>query len=428
MPSANAWALACGASHALGIGPFTLSGFAKAEFTRVSNSCERCAVFPDEAKDRYWADALVYGSRYGTRSTHVPLFQPYLAVKFRLPRGFELSGLLSQRWRDGKEDIPGFWYDRSVAIAHEDWGSLRIGSMTTRAWSIADYPYGTNVGVSDVWGASGAGYGLLSRAIRYTSRPIEFNHGDLVLEATYDSGKSGWKRNKPRFWEFYAQYYKGDLVVDAMYQDSRNGTPSAWSHGPFTGLTPFPQDDARLGSSGQSIAMVMARYQVDARLEVSGGLRANRWSGAYATITRSAPGQPDMWNNMFNVDWNCKAAVPVRCDVDNPGYPARSVDAMLGLRYRVGAWTASTGMVYLGEADTDNPSERGQSNAALVNTLGLNYDFGNGLQVYGLAGVVHYKRKGLSPMSMPGNAAFTNVDSRVATHGNWYGIGAVFAF
>ena len=34
----------------------------------------------------------------------------------------------------------------------------------------------------------------------------------------------------------------------------------------------------------------------------------------------------------------------------------------------------------------------------------------------------------LAPISMPGNAAFTNVDSRVARTGNWFGIGVVYAF
>ena len=104
------------------------------------------------------------------------------------------------------------------------------------------------------------------------------------------------------------------------------------------------------------------------------------------------------------------------------------MDLMLGLRYRMGAWTGSTGMVHLGKASTDNPSERGQSNTLTINTLGLNYDFGNGLQAYGLAGMVHYGRKGLAPLSMPSHSAFTNVDSRVATRGNWFGAGAVYTF
>jgi hypothetical protein len=84
--------------------------------------------------------------------------------------------------------------------------------------------------------------------------------------------------------------------------------------------------------------------------------------------------------------------------------------------------------VHLGAAATSNPSDRGQSNAATINTLGLNYDFRNGFQAYGTLGMVQYAKLGLSPMSMPGNAAFTNVDSRVKTQGNWLTVGAVYVF
>ena len=413
--------LAC---HAIDFGPFTLTGFAKVEVTQVTPYCPDCQLERNENKQRFWADELVQGKSYGSGSTHVTLLQPFLEAKFDLGRGVKLSGLLSQRWRDGKEDFRGFLYEENVALSHEDYGSLRAGAMTTRAWSIADYPYGTNVGVADAWGSSGAGYGLLTRALRYTSRVLDVAEGDLVLEATYDIGKRGWHKNKPRFLELWAQFHKGDLVVDAMYQYTRNGTPSAFGHGPFTGLTPFPADDSRLGSSGQSIAMIMARYQVDSKIEVSGGLRANRWSGAYATITTSGTaGSFDQWNNMFNVDWSKDLGGGVY-----RGYPATSVDLMLGLRYRFGQWVASTGLVHLGAANTSNPSERGQSNSATINTLGLNYDFRNGVQVYGLAGLVNYAKKGLSPLSMPSNAAFTNVDSRVSTSGNWFGVGAVYVF
>ena len=64
----------------------------------------------------------------------------------------------------------------------------------------------------------------------------------------------------------------------------------------------------------------------------------------------------------------------------------------------------------------------------MINTLGLEYDFRNGLKTYGLAGMVSYRQLGLSPMSMPGNSSFTNVDSRAAKSGNWVGAGAVYAF
>jgi predicted porin len=427
-PALLAAALAAAASpvQAVEYGPFTLTGFAKVEWVRGSNQCSDCAVFPLENKQRQWADALRYGSVYGTQDRTVTLFQPYLGARFDLGGGFRLTGQLSQRWRDGKEDVPGFLYERHVAVAHEDYGRLALGAMTSRSWGLANYPYGTQLGVAEAWASSGAAYGLLGHALRYTSRPLDVLDGDLVLEATYDAGNPGWKKNKPRFWEWYAQYRRGDLLLDAMVQDTRNGTPSAWGQTPFTGLTPFPEDDRKLGGSGQSMAMLMARYPMTRAVEVLGGVRANRWSGAYAAITRAEPGQPDRWNEMFNVDWGCAVDVPVRCSVPNPGYAARSTDYMGGLRYRTGAWTAHAGLVHFSQARTKNPSERGQSNSALIGTLGLNYDWGKGLQLYAQAGGVRYRHLGLSPMSMPSHAAFTHVDSRVATRGSWVGAGAQF--
>jgi hypothetical protein len=85
----------------------------------------------------------------------------------------------------------------------------------------------------------------------------------------------------------------------------------------------------------------------------------------------------------------------------------------------MGQWTPSIGFVHLGTAKTDNPSERGQSNAALFSVLGLQYDYGKGLKFDFQAGAVHYARLGLSPMSMPGNDSFSSVDSRISRDGTW---------
>jgi hypothetical protein len=412
----------CASAQAFDYGPFSLTGFGKAEIGRANNQCDDCQRFPGENKQRVWADQLVVGEPYKTDTTHLTLFQPYLGAHEDIGGGFKLEGLLSQRWRDGKVDIPGTLYERNVALSHEDYGALRVGTMTTRGWALADFPYGSNVGLADEWGASGAGYGIVKKAARYTTRTFDVAGGDLVLEATYDRGDSGWKLHKPRFWEFYGQYHHGDLVVDAIYQDSRNGNPQAWGHGPFTSLTGNAADDGKVGGAGQSIAEVMARYQVTSAVEVSGGVRRNRWSGADAVITQYEP-TGSLWNNMFNVDWN-----GTRNGVPNPGYAATSNDAFAGIRYNLQKWTASAGMAFLGKATTANPSERGQSNWATFNTLGLNYDVYKGFQVYGSFDFVHYGRLGLSPMSMPGNAAFTGVDSRVTRNGNGLLLGAVYVF
>jgi hypothetical protein len=418
-----------GAAGAIDFGPFSLTGFAKVDVTRVSSECppKQCQVEKFAGREFVWSDELVQGVGYGAGYTDVTLVQPYLGVKFDLPRGFKLSGLLSQRWRDGKEDFKDFWYEKNVAISHEDYGRLGIGAMTTRAWSIADYPFGSDIGVGDPWASSGAGYGLLTRAVRYTSRLFDVAEGDLVVEGTYDIGKRGWKRNKPRFWELWIMYRHGDLGIDAMLQEGKNGGPTSFGHAPFSSLFYDSRFDQALGGSSQGIAMIMARYRLDAKLEFYGGLRANRWSGAYAQFLQSKTDNPagfDIWNNPFNVDWSRDLGGGVY-----KGYPARSIDLVLGARYRINDKLAAyTGMVHLGKASTDNPSERGQSNSATLNTLGLSYDHGHGLRLNAVVGMVNYGRQGLAPLSMPSHEAFSAIDSRIKKRGNWIGAGATFTF
>ena len=417
------------AAMAIDFGPFTLTGFAKADVTRVSDYCPQqdCQVEKFASREFIWSDELVQGKSYGAGTTHVVLAQPYLGVKFDLPSGFKLSGLISQRWRDGDVDFKGFWYDRSLALSHEDYGRLTVGAMQTRAWSMADYPFGSDIGVGDPWASSGAGYGLLSRAVRYTSRIFDIAEGDLVVEGTYDIGVSGWKKNKPRFWELWLQYRKGDLGLDVMLQQGKNGGPVAFGHAPFSSLFYDSRFDQNLGSSSQGIAMIMARYDVDPKLQLSAGLRGNRWSGAYAKFLQSKTVNPagfDIWNNPFNVDWSQDLGGGVY-----KGYPATSIDLVFGARYKVtDKLAAYTGMVHLGAAATGNPSQRGQSNAATINVLGASYDYGYGLRFSGVVGMVNYAKRGLAPISMPSHQAFTGVDSRLTTRGYWVGTGATYTF
>jgi hypothetical protein len=426
-------------ASAIDYGPFSLNGFAKVEYSTTTNVCGNCQLFPNERRERPWADALVSGSEFGTDNGYITLVQPYLGAKFDLPAGFKISGLLSQRWRDGKVDIDGFYYERNVAISHEDYGSLRVGAFPTRAWAFADFPFGSDFSGGDTWASSGAGYGLNKEAIRYTARTLDVWDGDLVLELTYDRGDTDFKRNKPRFYEFWARYYKGDLKLDAMYQDTRNGPPSSWGHAPFSGVFYDAQYDEKIGSSGQSMAMMMGRYQIDANFEVGFGARYNRWSGAYAVCIDFIDGQC-RYNNFFNVDFFGKDANGVQ----SPGYELTSTDLTLGLLYRNGPWSASTGLVYLGKGTTDNPSERGQGNSLLKASVGGGYNFGNGLVAYASVSASAYGQQPqswgcnvqenrpadsctLGPVSWPNNSAGGS-DSRVSRYSQGASVGVTYSF
>ena len=424
---------AAGSSQALDFGPdgmFSLNGFAELKTTMQGSYCQQCQVAPSGAsKQVASSDALIPGKTYGDATLTNWQAQPDLSFRYDLGNGLKLGGKLGQRWREsfvsgndietrygGLVDIPDYWYNKNLSLSHEDYGTVTVGSMTARGWSVADYPYGGNLGVSDSWGASGAGYGMLANAIRLGSRTLDVANGDLFLEVSYDQGNTNFTRLKPQFWELYAQYHKGDLVLDGVVQDATNGAPGAWGHSPFSGLTPFAVDDQNLALNGnhQSIAMLMGRYQVNNQIEVSAGIRRNEWKGAsliYNPVSN--------WTTAFNVNF---------ANNNYPGYSAVSYDGMLGLRYRVNKWILSTGMVYLGTADTNNPSDRGQNNSALFNTFNANYEFGNGWLFESTFGMVHYAKRGLSPMSMPGNDSFSNVDSRITQDGHWLTVGMLYAF
>lgn len=415
-----------GSAHALEFGPdgmFTLNGFGEVTVTRANNQCPTsgCQLSPETDRQRIWADAVTPGLALSRKDTEFTQTQLWLGAKYDLGNGFKTKATLSQNWRDGKADSPGFWREKNIAISHEDHGTLTVGHMLSRTWQFSDYPFGTNIGLSYAWAGTGAGYRNLTRAVRYTSRVFDVAEGDMVLEATYDSGNSDFKINKPRFLELWGHYGKGPLSVDAMYQNTRNGTPSAFGaavfHGPFYDAAA----DGKLGNSGQSVALLQAIYQYSPKIELSGAVRRNRWSGAYAVV--ALPGPPAQFNFPFNVDWFGSVN-----GVPNPGYAARSTDFSLGARYRMDKWTFATGLAYFGQASTRNPSERGQSNSALVNTMQATYVYGNGFEVSVFGGTIHYRRKALAPLSMPSNAMLNGIDSRVTKAGNWVGVGAKYAF
>lgn len=413
---------ACSASYAFDVGPLTITGFAKLEFSRASNICTDCQAIPGEDRQRPWADDIAPGKTYGVDDASSSLFQPYIATKeFDLGKGWRIKGLYSQRWRDGRVDIEGIEYEKNATLSHEDYGSLQVGAFPARGWSVADYPYGTQIGVADAWGASGSGYGLLANAVRYSLPLMDVGGGDFHLEATVDVGNSPSKNHKPMFFELYGQYVKGPWVIDVIAQDAKNGAPSSWAHGPFRGRAYSPADDSFVrDDNNQSMLMAMARYQYNAKTVLFGGVRFNKWSGARADCSWDTVNEYCLWPPFFNVDG---------ADPADKAYGATSTDFSLGATYRIDdKWSLSTGLVHLGTASTANPVERGQSNAMTLGAVGVGYDVKPGFNVYAFAGMVQYKHKGLAPLSMPGHSSFSGIDSRVATSGNWLGLGAVYTW
>jgi hypothetical protein len=405
-------------------GMFSLTGFAEVQLGRANNQCPgtTCQISPETDRQRVWADAIVPGLPLKSKGTSFNQAQFWLSANKDLGKGFKIKGMLSQNLRDGSVDSPGFWREKNLSISHEEYGSFLIGDTVSRTWQFADYPFGTNLGLSYAWAGTGAGYRNLTNAMRYTSRVFDIGGGDAVFELTYARGDRGFKINKPRFFELWAHYGKGDLSVDAMYQDARNGVPSAFGAAVFNGPFYDSAADGLLGNSRQSVAVVQAVYQLSKTVELSAAVRRNKWSGAYQVVALAGP--PVQWNFPFNVDWFGVDSNGIA----HPGYPAKSTDLALGARYRMDKWTFSTGLAYFGKANTPNPAERGQSNSALVNTLGATYAYGQGWEFSAYAGMIHYSKKGLSPLSLPSNSTLNRIDSRATKAGNWFGVGAKYTF
>lgn len=410
-------------ADAIEYGPLSLTGFAKLSLARASNSCEKCQRDPDAARQFIWADDVAFGKEFGARVTNSVQVQPVVSLNFDLPQGVKATATYSQRYRDGSPDLPGVVYERSATLKHEYYGTAQVGNFVSRGWNRPDFPYASDVGQT-AFSDSGAAYGIVTNALRYTSRELFVADGNLVLEGSYAFGDTNFKRNKPQFVEMWVLWGRGPLLIEAVAQSTRNGAPSAFAKAGFTGLTPFAdRDDGQLNGSGQGMFMMLAKYQIGTAYEVSGGLRMNRWSGAYAVpLTQGALAQ---WNNPFNVNWGGFDAN----GVPNPGFSARSTDVMLGLRKYINQqWVGYAGLTYLGAATTDNPLERGQSNTALFTSLGAKFDAGGGLSFSGAINAVNYGRKGLAPLSMPAHDAFSNIDSRIAKQGNWVSVEANYKF
>jgi hypothetical protein len=209
-------------------------------------------------------------------------------------------------------------------------------------------------------------------------------------------------------------------------QSARNGAPAAFAKAAFTGLTPFPdRDDQQLGGSSQGMFMLLGKYQIGTAYEVSGGLRVNRWSGAYAV--QLTPGCASAVEQPFQ-----RRLGRLRCQrrAPTPVMRRSSTDVMLGLRKYINPKLVGyAALTYLGKASTDNPSERGQSNSALFVSLGARYAVDQRPQRVGVGErMVSYGHKGLAPLSMPAHDAFSNVDSRVAKRGNWVSVEANYQF
>jgi hypothetical protein len=75
-----------------------------------------------------------------------------------------------------------------LASAGLDLGTLRYGTQLSRSWSRSD-SFTFPIGLSSQWADSGAGFGILPEALRYSSPLFEDGSGKLSFELTLAQNK-----------------------------------------------------------------------------------------------------------------------------------------------------------------------------------------------------------------------------------------------
>ncbi len=450
-------------AYAVQFGPLTLSGFGKDEITTANNvgtvndngamplPCYGDAreVLPTSRTPGSQQYCLPTGA--GTVTTPSPMFQLTGTLKHEFDNGVTVQGVLTKRIRSGSNDVVGQnWYEKYVAISYPSMGQLSVGTQLARAWSRQDgfsYP----IGLSTAWSETGAGFGILPDAVRFTSRMFHSSYGKFTLEATYATNHAynqyvgpqlAGPAPTPQMLELFAQFSNRSNLIEFTYEISRGAGQSSWGKNPFVGASNLPVLTVN-GTNGtttnyydsepvQSVAILEGDHWFTPQWMFTWGLRHSYWSGASTTcgyVTSLGPGLGGGCtypSGGFNYAVLTSGGTPVQ-----PGYSASTNDFLLGLSHYRGLWTYTAGMVYLGRARTDNPTQWGQDNWAVVTNLGIYRkvpEIYRNLSVYAGFGYVHFGQLGAPPLSMTSVSQFGGVNSWVSRDGESVTLGALITF
>ena len=426
------------AAHAEQFGPLEISGFAKNEYHYCDNCSDglvnRSPYDPRGVLNP--PDPMVnQAGRSGNKWENLGLVQLSLGLSHEFDNAIRIEGVVTSRMRNWEADIYDNWVtDLYADIAHPKYGTLYVGKMTSRSWTRSDsfaYP----LGLSSPWAESGAGYGILPEAVRYSTRLFETPIGKLKIEGSYGQADSRKPLNPqssvapppdPWIYEIFVQYSNEKNLIELIYQESSGGRQSSFSKGAFygaqgntNGLTSSPD----YSTPTENVLMLMGTYWANPRWNFSYGVKRSDWSG-----------------QAQQCDYGPVSPVESQCFWDQAGfnysndlnkmYDAVVYDFMLGAAYVPNnKWTFTAGGVYLNKASTRNPVEWGQDNSATFLNLGIYRkvpEIFKNIEVYAGIGRVMYDQQGPAPLSMPSNTAFGGVDPRASKSGNIITLGINF--
>ena len=445
------------AAQAAQFGPLTLSGFGKDEIDVSNNvgTVDNNRAMPPQcygdAREVLPASRTPGSSQYclptsvGTVTAPSPMFQLTGNLHHEFDNGVKVEAVLTKRIRNGSNDIVGQnWFEKYVAVSYPSLGKLSVGTQLARAWSRQDgfsYP----IGLSTAWSETGAGFGLFPDAVRFTSSMFYTPYGKLTLEATYATNHAfntytgpqvAGPAPTPRMLELFAQFSNHDNLIEFTFETSHGAGQSSWGKAPFVGASNLPV--LTLNGTNyydslprQSVAILEGDHWFTPQWMLTWGLRHSYWSGESTTcgyVNNVGNGQPGCLypSGGFNYADALSGTTAYQ-----PGYSASTNDFLLGLTHYRDLWTYTAGMVYLGRARTDNPTQWGQDNWAVITNLGLYRklpEIYRNLSVYGGIGYVHFGHLGAPPLSMTSVTQFGGVNSWVSSHAESLTLGALVTF
>jgi hypothetical protein len=419
----------------------TLSGFVKGELYRATNQSTglvNCGYTSDPRG--------VFGTNCqpgpATTLSPQPLNMEQITgdLSHEFDSAWKIDARLAYRWRNGQADIVGQQIiEQNLGVSYPKLGELRGGTMLTRSWSRSDsfsYP----LGMSSPWSETGAGYGMVRKALRYSTPILEFEGGrKLTIEGTYASDDPVFAQNapyvsydevppKPELWEIFMQYSDPSNLVEYVFQKSTGGQQSSFAKGPFLGDVGNADNLGAPGIPGaytrptENVNILQGNHYFNTTWVATLGVRRNYWSGVayqcdYAPLAAGGSGCyfPSGFSNAS----------------DNMGHDAWSFDFMGGIKNIDGLWTYGVGFVRLNKAYTTTPTEYGQSNAATFVNIQVNRkvpELYKNLELYTGVGQVRFDNYGPAPLSMPNELADFGVDPRNQRFGTLFTLGATLTF
>ena len=307
--------------------------------------------------------------------------------------------------------------ERFVGISRPDLGALKLGTQLSRSWSRSD-AFSFPVGLSGVWADSGAGYGILPRAVRLTSPTFEDGSGKLTAELTAASSKlntfmvepsltaAGTSPTQPKAIELFLQYSNAKNLIELTIQSAQGAKQTAFGKSALVGwigdpdAIPLDQNTPRKAAKpSQSVVTLQGNHWPNTSNMLTWGVRRSQWSGSAASCNYSLSRAECIFGLDPGFNYGPKSSAYL-------GFQATAVDAMLGWSHYQGLYTYTVSAAYFDKASSKNPQEWGQSNSALHLNVGMARkvpEIDKGLTVTLGLSRSQFQKIGPAPVSMPNN-------------------------